>query len=91
MVAVFTTGQLWQFKSYKWSTPQDLFTHTKGFYVGWSEEPVPEQVASWGNVQLIGVEKNRRFRDREVMEGLWDGIERWMLTRGWGGGRSAAG
>lgn len=52
--------------------------------MGWSEEPVPEQVASWGNVQLIGVEKNRRFRDREVMEGLWDGIERWMLTRGWG-------
>ncbi|EPS42719.1 hypothetical protein H072_3336 [Dactylellina haptotyla CBS 200.50] len=84
VVGVFTTGQLWQFKSYKWSTPQDLFSNVKGFYVGWSGEAPPGPVASWGNVQLVNVEKNRRFKDREVMEGLWDEIEKWMVKKGWG-------
>ncbi|EWC46150.1 hypothetical protein DRE_04528 [Drechslerella stenobrocha 248] len=87
VVAVFTTGQLWQFKSYKWSTPQDLFANLKGFYVGWSGETPPGTVASWGNVQMVNIEKNRRFKDREVMEGLWDGIETWMVKKGWGARR----
>ncbi|KAK6340783.1 accessory factor associated with RNA polymerase II [Orbilia brochopaga] len=87
VVAVFTTGQQWQFKTYKWSTPQDLFSNVKGFYVGWSGEAPPSTVASWGNVQLVNVEKNRRFKDREVMEGLWDGIETWMVKKGWGARR----
>ncbi|KAF3906397.1 Parafibromin [Dactylellina cionopaga] len=87
VVAVFTTGQLWQFKSYKWGTPQDLFSHVKGFYVGWSGEVPPGTVASWGNVQMVNVEKNRRFKDREIMEGLWDGIETWMVKKGWGARR----
>jgi parafibromin len=27
VVAVFTTGQTWQFKSYRWTEPKDLFRH----------------------------------------------------------------
>jgi parafibromin len=27
VVAVFTTGQTWQFKAYKWSEPRELFRH----------------------------------------------------------------
>lgn len=27
VVAVFTTGQLWQFKQYKWHDPKELFRH----------------------------------------------------------------
>lgn len=27
VVAVFTTGQLWQFKEYRWSEPKELFRH----------------------------------------------------------------
>lgn len=29
MLCVFTTGQAWQFKSYKWSDPRELFKHGK--------------------------------------------------------------
>lgn len=29
VVAVFTTGQLWQFKQYKWHDPKELFRHGK--------------------------------------------------------------
>ncbi|KAF3482929.1 RNA polymerase II accessory factor [Arthroderma uncinatum] len=48
VVAVFTTGQTWQFKSYKWSTPQDLFKHATGIHVGWRGEEPPREVKGWG-------------------------------------------
>ncbi|PGH17833.1 hypothetical protein AJ80_04656 [Polytolypa hystricis UAMH7299] len=48
VVAVFTTGQTWQFKSYKWSSPPELFKHATGIYVGWRGEDVPRDVKGWG-------------------------------------------
>jgi parafibromin len=48
VVAVFTTGQTWQFKSYKWSSPPELFKHATGIYVGWRGEAVPKEVKGWG-------------------------------------------
>lgn len=89
VVAVFTTGQAWQFKSYKWQTPQDLFSHVLGIYVGWRDEQVPESVKGWGRgVASVAVEKWRgegvgRWRDREVVEGLWGRIEESMRKSGW--------
>uniref|UniRef100_A0A8H7NNZ6 Cell division control protein 73 C-terminal domain-containing protein n=1 Tax=Bionectria ochroleuca TaxID=29856 RepID=A0A8H7NNZ6_BIOOC len=41
VVAVFTTGQTWQFKNYKWSNPNELFKHTLGIYVGWRDDQPP--------------------------------------------------
>ncbi|KAJ2901961.1 hypothetical protein MKZ38_001151 [Zalerion maritima] len=49
VVAVFTTGQQWQFKSYKWPKPTDLFKHVQGVYVGYRDDEVPEMVKSWGH------------------------------------------
>lgn len=48
VVAVFTTGQTWQFKSYKWSSPPELFKHATGIYVGWRGDDVPREVKGWG-------------------------------------------
>lgn len=98
LVAVFTTGQTWQFKSYKWTSPPELFKHATGVYVGWRGEDVPREVKSWGRgVQSFGVERwdekgggvngAGRWRDREVVEGIWMAIEEGMRLRGWGGGR----
>ena len=90
LVAVFTTGQAWQFKSYKWQTPQDLFSHVLGIYLGWRGEQVPETVRGWGRgVSSSAVEKWRgdgvgRWRDREVVEGLWGRVEEQMRKLGWG-------
>lgn len=94
VVAVFTTGQTWQFKSYKWSQPQDLFRHALGVYVGWRGDPAPENVRAWGHgVLQTQVEKWRdpsqpgaetgRWRDREVMEAIWKAIEANMRSKGW--------
>lgn len=94
LVAVFTTGQTWQFKSYKWSSPPELFKHAAGIHVGWSGEDIPAQVKSWGRgVHSFAVERwdekggvngAGRWRDREIVEGIWSAIEEGMKLRGWG-------
>ena len=92
VVAVFTTGQTWQFKSYKWQSPPELFKHVLGVYLGWRGEEVPASVRSWGRgVVTMAVEKwhkaqgeSARWRDREVVEGIWGCIEEGMRARGWG-------
>ncbi|KAL2754315.1 hypothetical protein ACRALDRAFT_1076084 [Sodiomyces alcalophilus JCM 7366] len=61
VVAVFTTGQAWQFKNYKWSDPHELFRHATGIYVGWRGEPIPESVRNWGHRVLhFGIDRPRR-------------------------------
>lgn len=91
VVAVFTTGQAWQFKSYKWTQPAELFSHALGIYVGWRGDEVPASVKSWGR-SVVGIEldkwsnaqgTNGRWRDREVMESVWSAIEESMRSKGW--------
>ncbi|KAF2236955.1 CDC73-domain-containing protein [Viridothelium virens] len=92
VVAIFTTGQAWQFKSYKWQQPAELFSHALGVYVGWRGEEVPATVKGWGR-QVVSVQVDKwnpsqgtkgRWRDREVVEGVWGNIEQSMRARGWG-------
>lgn len=86
VVAVFTTGQTWQFKSYKWTNPAELFSHALGVYVGWSGEVIPDTVKGWGR-QVLSVQIDKgsnRWRDREVVEIIWSQIEARMRAMGWG-------
>ena len=84
LVAVFTTGQTWQFKNYKWQQPAELFGKALGVYVGWKGEVVPETVRGWGKgVLTVGIDKRERWRDREVVEDVWRGIEGRMGGMGW--------
>ncbi|KAF2196318.1 CDC73-domain-containing protein [Delitschia confertaspora ATCC 74209] len=91
VVCVFTTGQTWQFKSYKYPNPADLFARIPGVFVGWQGEDVPEAVKQWGRgVLSVKVDKwspvqgtAGRWRDREVVETIWGAIEEGMRARGW--------
>ena len=91
VVAVFTTGQTWQFKNYKWSNPNDLFKHTLGVYVGWRGDQAPDNIRNWGHrVLSTGVDRWRgeghdasRFRDKEVVEQIWKSVEQNMRNKGW--------
>ncbi|KAL2267648.1 hypothetical protein VTJ83DRAFT_4925 [Remersonia thermophila] len=94
VVAVFTTGQAWQFKNYRWSQPAELFKHVLGVYLGWRGEEPPETVRSFGHrVLACAVDKWRdpgqpgaetsRWRDREVVEAIWKAIEESMRAKGW--------
>ncbi|EZF36065.1 hypothetical protein H101_00393 [Trichophyton interdigitale H6] len=99
VVAVFTTGQTWQFKSYKWSTPQELFKHATGIHVGWRGEEPPREVKGWGRgVRSFAIDRwdeksanvpggGARWRDRGVVEGIWSAIEEGMRARGWQAGK----
>lgn len=86
VVAVFTTGQSWQFRTYAngLNNPNLLFQKVKGFCLCFSGDPIPDNIKSW-NVDVIQVDKVHRFRDRETVEGLWDSLEKWMEARGWSG------
>ncbi|KIW55968.1 hypothetical protein PV05_04671 [Exophiala xenobiotica] len=58
VVAVFTTGQVWQFRGYKWREPQELFGHVLGVYVGEKGLPTPPEVKGWGSsVKTFAVER----------------------------------
>lgn len=91
VVAVFTTGQTWQFKNYKWSNPDELFKHTLGVFVGWRGDLAPDNVQSWGHrVLSTAVDRWRgeghdasRFRDKEIVEQIWKAIELNMRNKGW--------
>ncbi|KAI1750003.1 RNA pol II accessory factor, Cdc73 family-domain-containing protein [Xylaria castorea] len=94
VVAVFTTGQTWQFKNYKWSNPAELFRHVPGIFVGWRGEQPPESIRAWGHrVMNVAVDRwknpgtatvdSSRWRDREAVEGIWKAIESNMRTKGW--------
>lgn len=83
VVAVFVTGQAWQFKSYRWPTPNELFQHIAGFYLAFQGERVPPELGTWRNVTVTQIPKNERFRDREAAEVIWNQIEKWMLAKGW--------
>ncbi|KAH8709949.1 RNA pol II accessory factor, Cdc73 family-domain-containing protein [Phaeosphaeriaceae sp. PMI808] len=89
VVGIFTTGQTWQFKTYKYSSPAELFSHYPGVYVGWSNEEPPENVLNLGRGVLpvkvdkwTGTEKGR-WRDREVVERIWGRIEEGMRRAAW--------
>lgn len=92
VVAVFTTGQAWQFKAYKWSAPPDLFAHALGIFVGWRGEEPPAPVKGWGRgVLALGIDKwiaqkgsEGRWRDAEVVESIWGHVETSMKEKGWG-------
>ncbi|KAI5868281.1 CDC73-domain-containing protein [Durotheca rogersii] len=94
VVAVFTTGQSWQFKNYKWSNPNELFRHVPGIYVGWRGDRPPESIRAWGHrVMNVGIDQwkesvvstadTSRWRDREIVESIWDAIETNMRNKGW--------
>lgn len=52
VVAVFTTGQLWQFKNYQWTEPRELFKHVMGVYVRWHNEPKNANVRDWPIMEM---------------------------------------
>ncbi len=94
VVAVFTTGQTWQFKNYKWTTAQELFRHVMGVYVGWKGELAPESVKGWGSHRVARFEVDKwrdgaaaatdaGYKDKLVVEGIWKVIEQNMRSKGW--------
>ena len=54
VVAVFVSGQAWQFKGWKWSNPVDVFKHAMGIYLTFDGRTIDPTVQSW-NCKTIKV------------------------------------
>lgn len=81
VIAIFTTGQTWQFKNYKWSKPKELFQHIKGYYFFYNNDPIPASIKEW-NVEKIKIDRQRRFKDAEVLNYFWDSVEKSLVSDG---------
>lgn len=84
VVAIFTTGQTWQFSKYKYSKPETLFQKYSGFYMAYQGDVVPKQIADW-NVSVIKVDRGeKRFRDKMIVRDLWLQLEKILISRDYG-------
>lgn len=54
VVAVFATGQPWQFKNWKWSEPVNLFQNVLGVHLMFSDSEINPNVQSW-NCKVLKV------------------------------------
>ncbi|KAJ3003828.1 UNVERIFIED_CONTAM: hypothetical protein HDU68_005481, partial [Siphonaria sp. JEL0065] len=52
IVAVFATGQEWQFKGWKFGPPVNIFAKVRGFCLKYIDEPIHEKIKTWNVVQL---------------------------------------
>lgn len=82
VVAIFTTGQPWQFKNYITKEPEHLFQRYKGYYLNYEGESVNKNVQNW-NVEVIKIDRNRRFNDKEIAANFWASLEKSMIIKGY--------
>ncbi|WFD42181.1 accessory factor associated with RNA polymerase II [Malassezia psittaci] len=80
VIAVFTTGQSWQFKTYRWKDPRDLFKNAMGVYVRWNNEAPNPQVRDW-NVTDLQVDRTKRHTDKQLVAFFWRALNNWLQRR----------
>lgn len=83
VVAIFTTGQSWQFNKYKYSNPEMLFQKYWGVYVCYQSDVVPKVIQDW-NTHVLRIDRDKRFRDNMIVNEFWGDLERVLIQRGWG-------
>ena len=66
VIAIFTTGQTWQFSRYIHPEPEVLFQKYRGFYFGYQGEIAPPQIKDW-NVTEVRVDRDKRFKDKVIV------------------------
>lgn len=84
VVAIFTTGQTWQFAKYKYSKPELLFQRYAGFYVSYQSDLTPKQIKDWNVTELKVDRGEKRFRDKMIVKDFWAEIEKILISKGYG-------
>jgi len=84
VVAVFALGEEWQFKSWKWSKPAELFQHVLGVHVTLDdrsmEDKVGRTVLSW-NCRVLKVNKTKRHLDAGCVNEFWGLLDDFVRLR----------
>ncbi|CCE73166.1 Piso0_000189 [Millerozyma farinosa CBS 7064] len=84
VVAIFTTGQVWQFAKYKYSKPEILFQRYSGFYVSYEGDVTPKQIKDWNVTELKIGRGEKRFKDKMIVRDFWASIEKVLISKGYG-------
>ncbi|KAI5449386.1 accessory factor associated with RNA polymerase II [Naganishia albida] len=74
VLCVFTTGQAWQFKSYKWSDPRELFKHVRGVYFQLSNDQPHPAIKDW-KVTTYKIDPTKRHTDKPTVGAFWAFVE----------------
>jgi len=80
VVAVFVLGQAWQFKDWQWSSPVELFSNVKGFYLRCDDTQAPPEVKSW-NVKILTISKTKRYLDKTAALEFWNSLEEFLARK----------
>ncbi|MNE76014.1 RNA pol II accessory factor, Cdc73 family [compost metagenome] len=73
VIAVFVTGQSWQFRGWFSEDPTVVLNKIKGFHVKYTDDPVNENIAKWP-VTVLDISKNqtKRHMDRTLTRIFWE-------------------
>ena len=91
VVAVFCSGNEWQFKD--WKSTQDLgtvinkkelFARVRGFYMSFQDVKVPSHLDSW-NVLKLQLPRNRRHHDVNEQTKFWGDFETFLKRERYSG------
>ncbi|XP_067941527.1 parafibromin-like [Watersipora subatra] len=77
VVAVFVQGPAWQFKSWPWPNPTDIFSRMKGFHMHLKDMPVEANVKKW-DVTILALDRHRRHLDRANLQRFWEILDRFV-------------
>ena len=74
VVAVVVSGQAWQLKGWKWSTPAEIFAHVKGLYLYFDDAKLSDQIKGW-NVVALPIKPQSRNKDILQAHEVWKQID----------------
>jgi len=77
VVAVFATGQAWQFKGWKWAEPRQLFANVLGVHICMDDTAVAENILQW-NCKVLQINRSKRHSDPIAMNKFWEHVDQFV-------------
>ncbi len=80
LAAVFTIGQMWQFKDWVWKDPAQVFDNCRGMHVYFDDHKLDQHIKDW-NVETHPIKKQSRHHDSVAVHRIWDELDKFLKNR----------
>ena len=77
VVAVFATGQAWQFKGWKWAEPRQLFANVLGVHICVDDTAISENILQW-SCKVLQINRSKRHSDAIAMNKFWEHVDQFV-------------
>uniref|UniRef100_A0A7S1G902 Cell division control protein 73 C-terminal domain-containing protein n=1 Tax=Bicosoecida sp. CB-2014 TaxID=1486930 RepID=A0A7S1G902_9STRA len=81
VVGVVVHGPAWQFKGWRWTTPQEIFTKVPSFTLIMDNETVHPNINKWKGVTQLKLSRLNRHLDRAAATQLWAAVDEFLYTK----------